>query len=70
MTNELNNLRAAIASLVSAKANEFANETRLVIDAMNAVKAAAAGRTSREDRSRFDGLMNRALSVVNQRRAA
>jgi len=67
LTNELNALRAAIASLVSCKGREVENEARLVVNQINAVKDAQAGRMAND---RTANLIGRAMDVIAQRRAS
>jgi hypothetical protein len=67
LNNELDALRAAIASLVGCKACEVEGEVRLVVNQINAVKATQAGRIANE---RTATMIGRAMDVIAQRRAA
>lgn len=66
LNNELNALRAAIASLVGCKACEVEGEARLVVNQINAVKAAQAGRIAND---RTANMIGRAMDVIAERRA-
>lgn len=69
LTNEINFLRSAIASLKSAKHNEIANETRIVINAINAVKdAQAVVRATSPVVARAVNMIGNAIEIIYARK--
>lgn len=70
LNNAVNFLRYMVASLKSARDGEIANEARLVVDAINGVKAQQALCTNRVANDRAVNMIGEAMNIIAQRRVA